>query len=293
MRETPDDGRTAREGDALFGTCLAQVSSMTHVLSVALLGFFLGMRHATDPDHVVAVTTIVSREKGARRAAGIGLLWGFGHTVTILIVGGAILLFDLVIPPRLGLTMELSVAVMLVVLGAFNLTGVTRVIQTALSSTPGATRTPPLPHGDYVRGCDHAQRPGRHGHLWDATPLARLDRWSGGASLYQVLRPIVIGVVHGLAGSAAVALLVLATIRDAAWGLVYLAVFGIGTIAGMMLITAAVSVPFAYTSRRLSKFNRALGLASALLSLAFGLFLVYQIGFIDGLFTGHPRWTPR
>src|SRR5688500_3644497 len=86
-------------------------------LSVLALGFLLGMRHATDPDHVVAVTTIVSQQRSVARAAGVGALWGAGHTATIVLVGGAILLFRVAVPPRLGLAMEFAVAVMLVLLG--------------------------------------------------------------------------------------------------------------------------------------------------------------------------------
>lgn len=230
---------------------------MAQFLSMAFLGFFLGMRHATDPDHVVAVTTIVSRERRVDRAGGIGMLWGLGHTATILVVGGAILLFDVVIPPRIGLSMEFSVAVMLVLLGVLSL----------------------------------VHRLDGHRHAGDSTPETTGDRWF--VSSHQSLRPLAIGVVHGLAGSAAVALLVLATISNAIWGVVYLAVFGIGTIAGMMLITTAISIPFAYTSRRLAGFNRSLGFASGLSSVAFGMFLIYQIAFVDGLFTGYAHWTPR
>jgi high-affinity nickel-transport protein len=224
---------------------------MGHFLSMAFLGFFLGMRHATDPDHVAAVTTIVSRERRLGRAGGIGILWGLGHAATIILVGGAILLFDVVIPPRIGLTMELSVAVMLAILGILSLGGI-------VASAP---------------------------------PVARGDR--SFASRRQSLRPLAIGVVHGLAGSAAVALLVLATISDPVWGVVYLAVFGVGTVVGMMLITTAICIPFAYTSRRLAGFNRPLGVVSALSSLVFGIFLVYQIAFVKGLLTGYPHWTPR
>src|ERR1700727_1638226 len=101
---------------------------MIALLSIIALGFFLGMRHATDPDHVIAVTTIVSRQRSMRHAAAIGGLWGVGHTITIFLVGSAIILFGVVIPPRLGLTMELSVGLMLILLGILNLTGFTRWI---------------------------------------------------------------------------------------------------------------------------------------------------------------------
>src|ERR1700690_2735400 len=102
---------------------------MITLISIIALGFFLGMRHATDPDHVVAVTTIVSRQRSVRAAGLVGAMWGLGHPVTILLVGGAIILFSVVIPPRLGLGMELAVAVMLVVLGAMNLVGAAKRIE--------------------------------------------------------------------------------------------------------------------------------------------------------------------
>ena len=107
------------------------------------------------------------------------------------------------------------------------------------------------------------------------------------------MRPLVVGLVHGLAGSAAVALLVLATIRDPLWAVAYLLLFGVGTIVGMMLITAAIGLPFVYTARRFVRLHRYLGVASGLLSLGLGLFLAYQIGLGDGLFSGTPRWTPK
>src|SRR6185369_11281592 len=101
---------------------------MVEFLSIVALGFVLGMRHATDPDHVIAVTTIVSRQQSIRHAGLIGIMWGIGHTVTILLVGTGIILFNLVIPPRVGLAMELAVGLMLILLGVLNLTGVTQWI---------------------------------------------------------------------------------------------------------------------------------------------------------------------
>src|SRR6476646_12247715 len=99
---------------------------MITLVSIIVLGFFLGMRHATDPDHVIAVTTIVSRQRSVRQAALIGVLWGLGHTITILVVGSAIILFGIVIPARVGLTMEFSVGPVLFIIEILNLSGIMR-----------------------------------------------------------------------------------------------------------------------------------------------------------------------
>ncbi len=269
---------------------------MVTLLAIIALGFFLGMRHATDPDHVIAVTTIVSREQKIGHAAWIGVLWGLGHTLTILLVGGAIILFSVVIPPRIGLTMEFSVGLMLILLGLFNLTGIMRWITenlTAARGEKGLIHSHPHSHGDYVHTHIHGHAPEAHGHREDETPQGWLDRTFGQLGPYQLVRPLIVGVVHGLAGSAAVALLVLTTIRNPLWAIAYLLVFGVGTIAGMMLITAAIAMPFAYTGNRFALVNRSLSVASGLVSVGFGLFLVYQTGFVDGLFTSHPHWMPH
>ncbi len=271
---------------------------MASLLPVLLLGFFLGMRHATDADHVIAVATIVSRQRSVRGAAWTGVLWGLGHTLTILAVGGAIILFGLVIPPRVGLGMEFSVAIMLILLGILTLTGVTARLHEARAGDhhAGAHRENHAhahAHGDYVHSHVHGHTPGAHGHAEEATSQARLDRALGRFGAYQLLRPLVVGLVHGLAGSAAVALLVLATIRDPWWAAGYLLVFGVGTIAGMMLVTAAVAVPFAATAGRFAWLNRHLATASGVWSLAFGLWMAYQIGVVDGLFGANPHWSPE
>ena len=215
-----------------------------------MLGFVLGIRHATEPDHVVAVTTIVSRERSLSRAALVGIFWGIGHSTTILVIGSAIVFGHFAIPPRVSLSMELAVGIMLVVLGSISLRGSIRR----------------RPRVDDLH--DSASAPSR----W---PL--------------LFRSLLIGVVHGLAGSAAIALLVLTTIREPLWGLMYLAVFGIGTMAGMLITTVAVSVPFTLTANRSGWVNRGLGTATALLSVGLGLVLVYGISLTDGLFTS---WRP-
>lgn len=220
--------------------------SVLTALSIVSLGFFLGMRHATDPDHVIAITTIVSREKSVKRAAWSGAVWGFGHTVTIVLVGGAIILFNVAIPARLGLLMELSVGLMLVVLGVMNVTGTTKAPKEWLLRTQST-----------------------------------------------VTRPLAVGIVHGLAGSAAVALLVLTTIRTPLWSVAYLLVFGLGTVLGMVLVTTLMAMPFAYSSGQFSTTNRRLQLATGLISIAFGMLMTYKIGYLDGLFTSAPTWTPH
>jgi ABC-type nickel/cobalt efflux system permease component RcnA len=266
---------------------------MINLFSIIALGFFLGMRHATDPDHVIAVTTIVSRQRSIRHAALIGALWGLGHTITILIVGSAVILFGLVIPPRVGLTMELSVGLMLILLGALNLSGIMRRISETAKPLHSLQHSHSHGHGDYVHSHVHGHGPEKHGHGEDATPVGWMDRTFGRLGVYQIVRPLAVGIVHGLAGSAAVALLVLTSIRVPSWAVLYLLVFGIGTVAGMMLITAAIAVPFTLSENRFARLNRGLGVFSGVLSLAFGLFIVYQMGFINGLFTHNPSWVPR
>ena len=249
------------------------------LIAILSLGFFLGMRHATDADHVVAVSTIVTRERRLSSAALIGALWGAGHTLTILAVGTGIILFTLVIPTRLGLTMEFSVGLMLVLLGILNLRGFRKQVSSLKSAS-----------ADDVDDHHHTDTASSsHNHA----SISALDRAWGRWSIYQWCRPLIVGLVHGLAGSAAVALLVLTTLHNTRWAVAYLLVFGIGTIAGMMVITIALASALHFSSARSAWLNRYLGTVAGAISLAFGLFIVYQMGFVHGLFTQHPTWTPQ
>lgn len=159
--------------------------------------------------------------------------------------------------------MELCVALMLVLLGGLNVRAALR-------------RVPQLAYKDRRAGHDHP-------HL----------RIPGGAARPRSMRPLFVGVVHGLAGSAAIALLVLGAIPSALWAACYLLVFGVGTIAGMLLITTAMALPVAAAARRFERLHRILGLVTGVASVAFGALLVYEIGFVHGLFSGHPQWTPQ
>jgi high-affinity nickel-transport protein len=272
-------------------------------LAILIIGFFLGMRHATDPDHVIAVSTIVSRERSIYRAGLIGILWGCGHTLTIALVGAAIILFGLVIPPRVGLTMEFSVGLMLILLGVMNLTGVTKLLSEKLSPAhPRVTgeHAHVHQHGGEVHFHWHSHSPAENHHGASLAPPRWFTQSEAKGSLgpfkrlglFHTLRPLLVGIVHGLAGSAAVALLVLSTIRQPRWAIFYLVIFGVGTIVGMMLITAALALPFSFAGSKFAWLNRGLVVGSGFLSLCFGLFVCYQIGFVDGLFSSHPHWTP-
>src|SRR6266852_4987664 len=268
---------------------------MTSGLAILAIGFFLGMRHATDPDHLIAASNIVSRERSIAKAGLIGILWGCGHTLTIVAVGAAIILFGLAIPVRVGLTMEFSVGLMLILLGVLNLTGAMKWISEKFSPAH------PRVKGEHahLHGHDaklhfhwHSHAPASEHHAeslsapsWLRGPFERLG-------LFHLLRPLLVGIVHGLAGSAAVALLVLSTIRDPKWAVLYLLICGVGTVAGMTLITAALAFPFSSAGYRFAWLNRGLVTGSGVLSLAFGLFVCYRIGFVSGLFASHPHWTP-
>jgi hypothetical protein len=295
---------------------------MINVLAIVALGLVLGMRHATDPDHVIAVTTIVSRERDLRQAGLIGIFWGLGHTLTIFGVGSAIILFRIALPARVGLGMEMAVAVMLVVLGLKNMGPLLggrgdRLRSTSQPNAP-TTGVPGSP-GIGLQGASHAHShgfPGWHAHpvghevgrapggvsksttgitgALDGVAGHRLgERGLGRLTLYQVMRPLIIGIVHGLAGSAAIALLVLGTIQSVGWAIAYLLIFGMGTIVGMMLITLTIASGFSLGQRRLQGIGRHFGLASGLLSLAFGIFIAYQVGVVGGLFSAHVQWTPH
>ena len=308
---------------------------MINFISIIALGFFLGMRHATDPDHVIAVSTIVSREREIGKSAWIGVFWGIGHTLTIFAVGAAIILFDVAISARIGLSMELAVGLMLILLGIINVVSFFRDLpvkseqagmatlaqpqSTERAGTPAAPQsqftaragapaspqesiTPPQPelvhshahsHGDLIHTHPHSHAHGPDAHVHSGqNPVAWLDRALLRFKLYRPLRPLMIGIVHGMAGSAAVALLVLATIRDPRWAVAYLLVFGIGTIAGMMVITMSIASTFRL-ARGKQAFLQRLAMASGVLSLGFGIFVAYQIIVVNGLLSAHPQWVPR
>jgi hypothetical protein len=274
-------------------------------LGIALLGLLLGMRHATDPDHVVAITTILSREHRIGASALVGVIWGLGHTLTVLIVGAAIIVFKIAIPSRLGLAMEFAVAVVLILLGVGAASRILRRI--ALSVFGDSVRTS---DSLAVHSHTHSHLSAMHGHPHvhldcddhhshtAADPLhSESDLRSKTGQSFAARRPLLrsfgVGLVHGLAGSAAIALLVLAAIPQPLWATLYLAIFCLGTVVGMGLVTTAIAAPFIMASRRLSWLHQGFITGAGLLSFGFGLFLAYQIGVVDRLFSSAPIWMPH
>jgi high-affinity nickel-transport protein len=248
------------------------------LLSIVLVGFFLGVRHAADPDHVTAVATIVSREKRFGVSSLVGLVWGLGHSLTIVVVGSLIILFKIVIPPHVELSLEFLVALMLIVLGLSNLTGLLSWLRAWVAPTDERFHSHPHSHGETIHTHFHVHDRGGQEETRHASPAK-----SRPASF---VRSFVTGVIHGLAGSAAIALLILGAIQETAWAIAYLVVFGLGTIVGMVLITSLLAVPVIMSARRFEMVNRCWPVAAGVLSLVFGLFLAYEIGWVQGLFRG-------
>jgi hypothetical protein len=228
------------------------------LFSILCFGFLLGMRHAFDADHVAAVSTIVSRKRSIGAAALTGICWGAGHGLTMLVVGGAIVLSGFAVPKGLGLSLELVVALMLIVLGVVNVGGLWREAREIFSASSHGQR----PDGDSLR------------------PEASCEEFG----FFQAVRPLAIGIVHGLAGSGAMTLLLLPVIHDPIWSMAYLATFGVGTIAGMLLITTIIAAPFLYMQAHPHPLRRWIAATTGIFSASFGVFLAYQVGFVDGLF---------
>lgn len=230
------------------------------LLTVMALGFVLGMKHALDADHVLAVSTMLAKEKNLLNSAVIGMFWGLGHTLTLFGVGVVILALKITIPHKIALAMEMGVGIMLVFLGGLVAAGLIR---------------------DHLHLHPHQHEGEAHLHLHAhvaAEPHVHPH------AIRRGYRSMAVGMVHGLAGSAALMLLVVSSLDTAAEGLIYILVFGAGSIAGMMLVTMVISLPFIYSAIRFNRLNKVMTAFASLASIALGTLLIYEIGFVRGLF---------
>lgn len=243
-----------------------------------VLGFLLGARHALDADHLVAVSTILSRERTIKGAIAIGAFWGIGHSLTILLVGGLIVALQWTVPPRIEILLELPVAVMLVILGVRSMRATTPPPGHVHGQTEVADPHQHVHvHGDYVHAHDHGHGRDEHGHREEDTPLGWVDRRLAAFRAYGAARPVIVGVVHGLAGSAAVALLIVPLVDSMPAAVLYLGMFGAGTIAGMTAVTASLSVPLTTGVQRWAGGRTFMIRGVGLLSIGFGVFVAGNI----------------
>ncbi len=235
------------------------------VFAMMGLGLMLGLKHATEVDHVVAVSTIVSEHRNVFRSALVGALWGTGHTASLVIVGVIVLVFRVAIPVAVANWLEFGVALMIIGLGLLTLTRVLRRrrdVHLHRHSHDGQSHVHLHFHEQET---DHATSPSvppTHTHA-----ISQLG-----------FKPFLVGAMHGLAGSAALSLLVLTQVQSVSLGLFYLGLFGLGSTAGMMLMSGLIGLPFAFSGRRLSGLNHGLQTIAGALSVAFGIWYAYQAG---------------
>ena len=233
--------------------------------SALAFGFVLGLRHAVEADHLAAVSAVVSERRGVLGASLVGGLWGVGHTASLVAAAVAVILFDVRVGERAALLLEACVGVMLVALGANALRKLARGGRLHL-------------HFHRHGGREHA-----HPHVHDKTDGAHGHGGAGrGAHTHHGLRfdsrTVLVGMLHGLAGSAALTLVVVSTVESRLVGLLYVLLFGVGSAGGMMLMGALVSLPMRLTAARFRAANLAVRGAAGLFSLGLGLLMILGVG---------------
>lgn len=246
-------------------------TSLTSVGVFALLGLGLlfGLKHATEVDHVVAISTIMSEQRSVWRSALVGGLWGAGHTAALVVVGVLVLVFRVAIPLPVTNWLEFGVALMIIGLGVLALMRALRRrpdVHLHRHSHDGVSHVHVHFHETSTR--HEAAQPSTHTHTVSAVGI----------------KPVLVGTMHGLAGSGALTLLVLTQIKSAWLGMLYLAIFGVGSIAGMLLMSGLIGLPLALTSQNLFGIHHRLQAVAAGLSIAFGLWYAYQTGLASQFF---------
>ena len=243
---------------------LLENSSTLSVMAILGLGLVFGLKHATEVDHVVAISTIVSRHKNVFRSAFVGALWGAGHTASLLAIAIVVLWFRVAIPERVSGWLEFGVALMIIGLG--------------ISALWRSLRKDAQVHVH-----QHTHNGVSHTHVHFHEHETKHEPASPSPHSHRVSRvgwkPVMIGMMHGVAGSGALTLLVLTQISSAWVGLLYVLTFGLGSIAGMLLMSGLIGLPFALTSRNLTHAHQGLQTLAAILSICFGIWYAYGVGF--------------
>ena len=234
-------------------------------LSILVIGLLLGMKHATEADHLAAVATLATRQGSLAQTLRQGVAWGVGHTLTLMLFGGAVLWLGQVISPRLEKALETAVGIMLVLLGVDVLRRLVRdrIHFHVHRHRPGTVHVHAHSHRGEGRHEDSAHR---HAHP---------KRWP--------VRALAVGMMHGLAGSAALVVLALQSMPSVGLGVGYIALFGLGSIAGMALLSLAIAVPLRLSSSYLTRMHRATTALVGVFSCALGVAMVVEIGYLRAL----------
>lgn len=234
----------------IWAYCIIILSMLTESLTLLSLGFILGLEHAFDADHLAAVSTLISKHKNLKTASILGAIWGLGHTTTLFIVGAFIMVLKITIPEKIALSLEFIVAIVIVILGI-------SVIKNLFVNKKHV-------HTHTHEGNSHI-----HGHSHKQTKSHNHSHKS-----------FIVGMIHGMAGSAALMLLVLSTIKSTLLGLIYILVFGIGSVVGMTLASTLISLPFIVTAKKISLWNERIRWATGVFSILFGTFLMIKIALL-------------
>ena len=235
-------------------------------LGVLGLGLLYGLKHATEVDHIVAVSAIVSEHRKLTRAAIVGGLWGAGHTASLVIVGGFVLVLRIAIPALVASWLEFGVALMIIGLGV-------AALRRAFRSRADV----------HIHKHDHGDQRHAHIHFHEDNYSAETTQPHSHSVARIGLKPTLVGAMHGLAGSGALTLLVLTQIHSSTLGLLYLGVFGAGSIVGMLLMSGLVGLPFVLSSRKLAGIHYRVQMIAGALSIAFGIWYAYETGIANGL----------
>lgn len=229
------------------------------MISLLFLGFVIGMRHALEADHVAAVASLATRELSVRQAVRQGAVWGAGHTITLFLFGSIVLWVDTAIPERVAEGLELAVGIMLVILGIDVLRRLIRE-RVHFHVHRHADGTRHFHAHTHARGMRH-EEPAAHGHLHP-------DRFP--------LRALGVGLMHGMAGSAALILLTLEAVRSPWTGMLYMLLFGLGSVLGMAVLSAVIAIPLRRTVRGLTGLHQALHATIGVATVALGAWVVLQ-----------------
>src|SRR4051812_16144404 len=229
------------------------------LLSILGLGFILGIKHAIEPDHVIAVSTIASQSKKLWHTSLAGVFWGIGHTATLFLVGIILIFMKGEIPVKWAMSLEFLVGIMLVYLGI-----------TTIFSFKNIHVHEHKHDGDEHKHVHTHESSGKHEHKHQH----KNDTY---------LKSILIGLVHGLAGSGAMVLLTMSTVKSVGEAAIYILIFGAGTVMGMLFFTTIIGIPFMLSKKRRT-ISRKLSFTTGAISTVFGIYYMYNLGVNEGLF---------